>query len=270
MRRVNPTDSRAYSVEVKRWQSSIAQRMATLTTPWAMKDHLGISVVGFSRIVRLHDISTGDAPFAPKTIAVFEEELGQPIPFDDNGESEAHEVVAMDAGLNPELITFPKEVYSDRPTSVGFKFRIEKIGDVQSEKGDDSGVFDPWHACLLRSVENHLRKLIESELRKLGERVGISRAYRVRFSKDGKSVRKRMNRSAKTHVLRSSIRILWICPILSAKKTTGMRCFTGGSRSHRRKIFKYPYSASTPFGTLLPTIGLLSARTRSSSSVRAA
>jgi len=50
----------------RRWSSSIAQRMATLTAPWAMQDNLGVSIAGFSRIARLHDVATGATPFSPQ------------------------------------------------------------------------------------------------------------------------------------------------------------------------------------------------------------
>ena len=154
-------------IEVEHWQSSVAQRMATLTAPWAMKDYLGVSIVGFSRIARLHDVSTGAAPFAPQTAEVFEEELGQPVPFDADDEPEDRESAAMDAGLNPELIAFPEPVYPSVLFSAGFELRIEAIGNIPSEKGDDSGVFDPKHASLLQQVEYRLRKVVETELREL-------------------------------------------------------------------------------------------------------
>ena len=86
-------------VEVERWHSSVARRMATLTVPWAMKDHLGVSVVGFSRIARLRDVSTGAVPFVPQTAEVFEEDLGQPVPFDADEVPEDRESAAMDAGF---------------------------------------------------------------------------------------------------------------------------------------------------------------------------
>ena len=154
-------------VELERWHASVARRMATLTAPWAMKDHLGVSTVGFSRIARLHDASTGAAPFAPRTTEVFEEELGQPVPFDADNVPEDRETAAMDAGFNPELIAFPEPVYPSVLFSAGFELRIEAIGDVPSEKGDDSGVFDPQHASLLQQVEHRLRNVVETKLREL-------------------------------------------------------------------------------------------------------
>ena len=153
--------------EIERWHSSIAQRMATLAAPWAMEDHIGVSVVGFARIARLHDLSTGAEPFAPQTGEVFEEELGQPVPFDADGQPEDRESAAMDAGLNPEVVAFPAPAYPSVLFSAGFEFSIEVIGDVRSERGDKSGVFDPQHASLLGQVEHRLRMMVESALREL-------------------------------------------------------------------------------------------------------
>lgn len=149
------------------WQSSIAQRMATLAEPWAMKDHLGVSFTGFARIARLHDLATGAAPFASTTVEVFEDELGQPAPFDSDVEMEDRETAAMDAGLNPETIAFPVPVYPSVLSSAGFQFRVEAIGGVPSDNGDDSGVFDPQHASLLQQVEHRLRVAVENELQEL-------------------------------------------------------------------------------------------------------
>ena len=158
-------------VELERWHLSIKQRMETLTAPWAMKDHLGVSVVGFSRIARLHDLSTGAEPFAPQAVEVFDEELGQPVSLATDEESEDRESAAMDAGLNPEIIAFPARIYPRVLLSAGFEFSIEEIKDVQSNRGDKSGMFDPQHAVLFRQVEHHLRVTVETKLRGLvGER----------------------------------------------------------------------------------------------------
>lgn len=153
--------------EVEHWHSSIAQRMASLVVPWAMEDHFGVSAVGFTRIARLHDLSIGAESFSPRTSEVFEEELGQPVPFDSDGKLEDREATAIDAGLNPEVVAFPVSVYPTVLFSAGFEFSVEVIGDVRSDKGDSSGVFDPQHTSLLGQVENRLRMTVESALRKL-------------------------------------------------------------------------------------------------------
>ncbi len=72
----------------------------------------------------------------------------------------------MDAGFNPELIAFPEAVYPSVLFSAGFELKIGAIGNVPSEKGDNTGVFDPQHGSLLQQVEHRLRKVVETELLK--------------------------------------------------------------------------------------------------------
>ena len=161
----------SHFAEPEHWHSSIARRMAMLTTPWAMKEHLGVSVVGFSRIARLHDLSIGADPFDPQTSEIFDKELGQPVSFSADAEPSDRESAAMDAGLNPEIVAFPAQVYPKILLSAGFEFTIEEVKDIQSDSGDGSGMFDPQHAALFRQVEHHLRMAIERKLRSLaGER----------------------------------------------------------------------------------------------------
>ena len=155
----------SHFAEPERWPSSVAQRMATLTTPWAMKEHLGVSVVGFSRITRLHDLSTGAEPFDPQTSEIFDVELGQPVSCATDAEPSDRESAAMDAGLNPEIVAFPAEVYPKILLSAGFEFTIDYIKDVHSDRGDGSGMFDPKHAALFQQIEHHLRMTIERKLR---------------------------------------------------------------------------------------------------------
>lgn len=157
----------SHFAEPERWPSTIAQRMATLTSPWAMKDYLGVSVVGFSRIARLHDLSTGTDPFDLETSEIFGEELGRPVAFATDAEPDDRESAAMDAGLNPEIVAFPTQIYPKVLLSAGFEFSIERIRDVQSDSGDKSGVFDPQHAILLQQVEHHLRMAVEAKLLRL-------------------------------------------------------------------------------------------------------
>ena len=58
-------------------------------------------------------------------------------------------------------------VYPSVLCSAGFQFRVEAIGSVPSDNGDDSGVFDPQHASLLQQVEHRLRVAVETELQEL-------------------------------------------------------------------------------------------------------
>lgn len=149
------------------WQSSLTHRMTTLVTPWALESHLGVSVVGFARIARLHDVSVGASPFEPATNEILNEELGRPVPYDTEAGPADRESAMIDAGLNPEIIAFPAHAYPAVLFSVGFELRIDRITPVDSDGGDNSGSFHPQHADLFGQVENRLRRLVETELRKL-------------------------------------------------------------------------------------------------------
>lgn len=158
------------------WQSSLIERMEAVSTPWAMEDHLGVSVVGFARIARLRDASTAAASFDAPTNELFSEELGQPVEFDEDSEPEERDAAAMDAGMNPEVVAFPRPAYPTVLLSAGFELCVETISVVQSENADPSGIFDPQHATLLQQVEHHLRTLVVTELQKLvGEKWLLSR-----------------------------------------------------------------------------------------------
>ena len=164
-RTVQPVQDRFSSIG--EWYSSVGERMAGIGTPWAMAEHLSIAGAGFARIARLHDCSTGSAPFGPQAVEIFDEELGQPIHFDMNVESQDRDMAAIDAGLNPELIAFPRRVYSEVLFSAGFEIRIESLPDVVSDSGDDSGVFDSQYYRLLAEIETRLRMIVKTELRRL-------------------------------------------------------------------------------------------------------
>lgn len=161
------TPLKEHFARVDLWQTSLAERMAGLTTPWAIEDHLGVSMVGFARIARLHDLSVGGSPFGPATSEIVDEELGEPVPYDAEATLEDREAARIDAGLNPEIVAFPSSVYPGVLFSAGFELRIKAIDPVRSERGDESGIFDAQHAGLFSQIENRLRELIEAELSRL-------------------------------------------------------------------------------------------------------
>lgn len=152
--------------QMEAWQASLAARMEQLQNPWAIEDHLGVSMVGFARIARLHDISSGSEPFSPAGQEVFTEELGEPIAFDENQSPENRESAQLDAGLNAEVVAFPQNAYPQVLFSAGFELRFEAVAPIRSE-GGEVGQYDPQHASLLSEVENRLRALIETELRRI-------------------------------------------------------------------------------------------------------
>ncbi len=163
--------------KMEAWQTSLAERMAQLQNPWAIEDHLGVSMVGFARIARLHDISSGAEPFNPAGQEVFAEELGEPVAFDEKQSPEDRETARIDAGMNAEIVAFPPEAYPHVLFSAGFQLRVEAVATVTTENGDQTGHFDPQHASFLGQIENRLRDLVQAELSRLeGESWGSATA----------------------------------------------------------------------------------------------
>lgn len=158
---VQPLQERFQQMEA--WQTSLAQRMAQLHRPWAIEGHLGVSMVGFARIARLHDISSGAEPFHPAGQEVFAEELGEPVAFDEDQSPEDRETAQIDAGLNAEVVAFPQDAYPQVLFSAGFELRFEAVAPVRTDSGQ-VGQYDPQHAGLFGEIENRLRGVIETEL----------------------------------------------------------------------------------------------------------
>ena len=175
------------------WQSSLATKMIELKTPWALEEHLGISVVGFARLARLHDISTGILPFSKESNEVFKEELGEPVPYDDKKTQKEREEKIIDSGMNPEIVSFPESSYPSVLFSAGFEFRIQKTSVVRSELGDESGEYNSQYAGLISQLENHLRDLVENELRK------IAGEYWYRNRINGNTYNKWRDRKSEDH-----------------------------------------------------------------------
>lgn len=148
---------------IKNQQTALSQ-ITELTMPWALKDHPALSIAGFVRIVRLRDLAADDAPYGPAASEVYEEELGEPVPFDGDATEEDREADAIEAGTNPEVIAFPQPAFPQVLVVAGFKFELPPLGATVSAGGDRSGVFDTQHHLLLNYVEHHLRTLIEAEL----------------------------------------------------------------------------------------------------------
>ena len=161
---------------IEAWQTSLSDRMAELQNPWAFEDHLGVSIVGFARIARLYDISSGAKPFDPAGRNVFAEELGEPVVFDGDQSPEDREAAQIDAGLNAEVVAFPQDAYPHVLVSAGFKLRIKTVAPVKTD-GGEIGQYDPQHASLLCQIENRLRVVIETELRRIKGETWLRRVH---------------------------------------------------------------------------------------------
>ena len=154
---------RAYADAIGQ-QATLVDKMSRLAAPWVLKDYPAVSVTGFARITRLHDLAEEVEPYAAVASEVYQDELGDPVAFDLKQSPEARESAAVDAGLNPELIAFPRPVYPDVLVAAGFAIRVQPVPEPVSETGDGSGLFDPQHAALLHHLEQRLRNAVETRL----------------------------------------------------------------------------------------------------------
>lgn len=146
-------------------EATLLTRMAAINSPWALEDCLGVSVTGFARIARLRDLPKEVESYAAPASDVYQEELGNPVPFDDDSSPDHREVAAVNAGLNPELIAFPRSEYPTVLIAAGFEFEFKLIEAPVSDKGDGSGLFDPKHSALLCHLEQSLRSTVETKLK---------------------------------------------------------------------------------------------------------
>ena len=170
----------AQAENLGRPQIALLERMSKLTSPWVLEDYPAISIAGFARIARLRGVVDQLQPFAPPVNEIYNEELGEPVVFDNESSQEDREKAALDAGLNPELIAFPQSEYPTVLVAAGFKVELEDLDIPTSEAGDQSGQFDARHVQLLNYVERRLREAIKSEL----ERIAGSKWIRQRVPED--------------------------------------------------------------------------------------
>ena len=150
-------------------------RMAKLTTPWVLKDHPAVSATGFVRIARLRDVAAEHAAYEPAASEAYEEELGEPVPFDPDVTPEEREAAAINAGTNPDVVAFPAPAFPQVLVVAGFEFDLPASHAPASDDGDRSGGFDPQHGVLLRYLEHRLRTFVEAELRRIEGHTWIRR-----------------------------------------------------------------------------------------------
>lgn len=204
--------------EFEHWQSSLTERISTLITPWAFEDHLQDSVIGFSRIARLHDISSSSTPFASRSSTVFEEELGTPNTFYEDDDTDQREDKAIDSGMNPELIEFPSEAYPEVLIAAGFDFKVSQTLLVYSTGGNSHEELDPQYSSLFKLVEVRLRDFIASKLSRLsGEQWPERRIARQTFNKWNERKQKDHFRRGDSHPLICYADFMDLAEIISQK-----------------------------------------------------
>ena len=143
---------------------NLIDNLAALKVPWMLKDYPAVSVTGFARISRLHTLPQELEPYAPSVSEIYQDELGDPVPFDAEDSPEQRETAALDAGLSPELIAFPSSAYPSVLVAAGFEFRLEPLEPPATASGDRTGQYHAGDGELLYHIENRLRATVESKL----------------------------------------------------------------------------------------------------------
>ena len=151
---------------VSDWEASLTVRMATLQTPWALRDCLDQSVIGFAHLSRLSDAVHTEEPYSELVGELVADELGDGVEAEEQDDSPtAHDTAAIEAGLNPDLIAFPPSAYREVVSAAGFTFRLPPLPVPQAvESADPNAVFDPTHWRVLTELEQQLRNIVEKRL----------------------------------------------------------------------------------------------------------
>ena len=152
---------------VSAWEATLTARMTALKIPWALRDHLDQSMMGFARLSRLSDAVHTPRPYSRPVRELVASELGAGVVESDQDEDTpiGRDENAVKAGLNPELIAFPTAAYSGVVLAAGFKFHLIPTPVPQAAESPDPGaVFDPMHGAVLTGLEQRLRHIVEERL----------------------------------------------------------------------------------------------------------
>ena len=162
--------------DVLGWSTRIQTQIELLQKPWALAGIEALSVTGFAKISYLSNCAQNESPFGAEPAAFFRDQL-----FTPDGEQEGDQVekddVAIESGLNPELIAFYPSEYSHVLSAAGFSVSFSQVAVPVSEGRKNTGeAYNPAHDALLKQVEILLRQLIEQSLHSVsGDRWIIQR-----------------------------------------------------------------------------------------------
>ena len=153
---------------IAKWERSLVTRMEVLKTSWVLPDQFERSITGFARLARLSDAVHTENPYSAPVAELVAGELGDDIEaLPDDTVSDRDEAAVL-AGLNPELIAFPRDTYSEVVFATGFDFRFAPMTAPQAiESANSSAVPNPIHWQVLSEVEQRLRHTIEKRLEEL-------------------------------------------------------------------------------------------------------
>ena len=147
------------------WERRLEVSMIGINTSWAASEHLGQSMIGIARLARLGDAIHTPTPYAKDISQFVESQLGSVIEPSYDASPVERDAIAIKAGLNPELIVFPRHSYNQIIRASGLGLDIPSIpSPVAIENVSEGLTFDPSHGRILTYIEQVLRQLIEKRL----------------------------------------------------------------------------------------------------------
>ena len=160
--------SRAVVASLSAWEASLTARMTALKTSWMLPDRFEQSVIGFARLSRLSDAVHTSEPYSPQVAELISAELGDSFETQPDDNADERDAAAVRAGLNPDLIAFPRAAYGEVVLAAGFNVRFTPMTAPQaSESADLDTAFDSMHWRLLTELEQRLRHIVEKTLTEL-------------------------------------------------------------------------------------------------------
>ena len=126
------------------------------------------SSAGFSRLSHLSHVLRSEKPFSPAVGKLIEDEFGDVNTPDLTDNAAERDEAALRAGLNPELIAFPRTTYPRVLVSAGFRMSFTSVPVPQAiEELDADAMFNPRHWQIFIELEQRLRQVVEQRLKKL-------------------------------------------------------------------------------------------------------
>ena len=159
---------RATFASVSAWKVSLIARMATLKTPWVLQDHPDQSIIGFAHLSRLSDAVHTKEPYSEPVGELIADELGAGVEAEQDDSPTSCDTAAIEAGLKPDIISFPPTAYSAVVFAAGFHFRFNPLPTPQAiESADPKAVSDPIYYQVMTELEQRLRSTVEERLKAL-------------------------------------------------------------------------------------------------------
>ena len=143
-------------------------RMGIQIPPLGSSSLFDESAAGFSRLSHLSHVVHTEEPFSRTVGELIGNELGDVNTPDLSDNADERDEAAMRAGLNPELIAFPRATYDNVLFSAGFRLSFASVPVPQAIEEPDAGAaFNPQHWQILNELEQRLRQVVEQHLKKL-------------------------------------------------------------------------------------------------------